>query len=141
MSITGQTNKLDLNASIEAARAGEAERGFAVVASEIGNFAEQSKQTVVQIQNVTEKVTAAVENLSNDSKRLLEFVGTDVVSGYDMFDEVALAYNQDAEEIDALISDFSASSEELPASIDNVLTAMNEITNATNEGAKGDFCF
>lgn len=137
MEITNQTNLLALNASIEAARAGEAGRGFAVVATEIGGLAEQSKQTVTKIQGVTEEVTAAVGNLSRDAERLLEFVGNDVVASYDMFDEVANAYNHDAEEIDALISDFSATSEELLASIDGVLDAMDGIANATNEGAKG----
>lgn len=137
MEITNQTNLLALNASIEAARAGDAGRGFAVVATEIGGLAEQSKQTVAKIQGVTEEVTAAVGNLSRDAERLLEFVGNDVVSSYDMFDEVANAYNHDAEEIDALISDFSATSEELLASIDGVLDAMDGIANATNEGAKG----
>lgn len=137
MEITNQTNLLALNASIEAARAGEAGKGFAVVATEIGGLAEQSKQTVGKIQEVTESVTAAVENLSGDAERLLEFVATDVVASYDMFGEVAEVYNQDAQDIDALISDFSATSEQLLASIDGVLEAMDEIANATNEGAQG----
>lgn len=137
MEIANQTNLLALNASIEAARAGEAGKGFAVVATEIGGLAEQSKQAVTKIQNVTQKVTAAVENLSGDAQKLLDFVATDVVASYDMFDGVATAYNQDAENIDALICDFSATSEELLASIDSVLEAMNGIANATSEGAQG----
>lgn len=137
MEITEQTNLLALNASIEAARAGEAGRGFAVVATEIGGLAEQSKQAVSKIQSVTEEVTVAVANLSQDAERLLEFVATDVAASYDMFDGVAEAYSKDAEKIDSLISDFSATSEELLASIDSVLEAMDEIANATNEGAQG----
>ena len=137
MEITEQTNLLALNASIEAARAGEAGRGFAVVATEIGGLAEQSKQAVSKIQVVTEEVTAAVTNLSQDAERLLAFVATDVVASYDMFDGVADAYSKDAEKIDSLISDFSATSEELLASIDSVLNAMDEIANATTEGAQG----
>ncbi len=137
MEITEQTNLLALNASIEAARAGEAGRGFAVVASEIGGLAEQSKQAVTKIQSVTAEVTSAVDNLAGDATRLLEFVAKDVVTGYDMFDKVAEAYSKDAEEIDELISDFSATSQELLASIDGVLDAMDEIANATNEGAIG----
>lgn len=137
MEITNQTNLLALNASIEAARAGEAGKGFAVVATEIGGLADQSKQTVTKIQQVTQEVTAAVENLSKDAERLLEFVATDVVASYDMFGEVAEAYNKDAEDIDSLISDFSATSQELLASIDGVLDAMQGISTATNEGAQG----
>ncbi len=137
MEITNQTNLLALNASIEAARAGEAGKGFAVVATEIGGLADQSKQTVTQIQKVTEEVTSSVAQLSSDAEQLLAFVGNDVVASYDMFDAVADAYNQDAGKIDALISDFSATSEELLASIDGVLDAMEGIATATNEGAKG----
>ena len=137
MEITNQTNLLALNASIEAARAGEAGKGFAVVATEIGGLADQSKQTVAQIQKVTEKVTSSVAQLSSDAEQLLAFVGNDVVASYDTFDEVADAYNQDAGKIDALISDFSATSEELLASIDGVLDAMEGMATATNEGAKG----
>ena len=137
MEITNQTNLLALNVSIEAARAGEAGKGFAVVATEIGGLADQSKQTVAQIQKVTEEVTSSVAQLSSDAEQLLTFVGNDVVASYDMFDEAADAYNQDAGKIDALISDFSATSEELLASIDGVLDAMEGIATATNEGAKG----
>lgn len=137
MEITSQTNLLALNASIEAARAGDAGRGFAVVATEIGGLAEQSKDAVVKIQQVTEAVTSSVERLSKDAQELLEFVGGDVVASYDMFDKVADAYNQDAKYIDMLISDFSATSEELLASIDGVLSSMDGIATATNEGAKG----
>ena len=137
MAITNQTNLLALNASIEAARAGESGKGFAVVASEIGNLAEQSKNTVSQIQDVTEKVTAAVTNLAKDSERLLTFVGTDVAESYDMFEEIANVYNKDAEDVNNLIIDFSATSEELLASIDGILSAINEISRATSEGAMG----
>ena len=51
------------------------------------------------------------------------------------FDAVADAYNQDAGKIDALISDFSATSEELLASIDGCWMRWR-IATATNEGAK-----
>ena len=46
---------------IEAARAGEAGKGFSVVADEIGKLAEQSKETILQIQAVTSEVMGAVK--------------------------------------------------------------------------------
>ena len=137
MDITGQTNLLALNASIEAARAGEAGKGFAVVAHEIRVLAEQSKAAVAHIQEVTGNVTAAVENLANDAERLLEFVGNDVVESLGGFAEMANSYNSDAANVDSLVTDFSASSEQLLASINGVMDAISDVSKTATEGATG----
>ena len=135
--IADQTTLLSLNASIEAARAGEAGKGFAVVADEIRALAEQSESTVDHIQEVTESVTAAVKNLTTDSNRLLNFVENDVSESFDGFGKLADAYNNDAGYIDGLVTDFSATSEQLLASIEGVVTTINGVATATNEGAQG----
>ena len=137
MDITGQTNLLALNASIEAARAGEAGKGFAVVSDEIRVLAEQSKAAVAHIQEVTGNVTAAVENLANDAERLLEFVGNDVVESLGGFAEMANSYNSDAANVDSLVTDFSASSEQLLASINGVMDAISDVSKTATEGATG----
>lgn len=137
MEITGQTNLLALNASIEAARAGEAGKGFAVVADEIRVLAEQSKAAVVHIQDVTKNVVESVTNLADGAKKLLEFVGTDVVDSFAGFSDMADSYSNDAGSIEALVTDFSASSEQLLASINGVMDAIGEVSKAATEGATG----
>ena len=137
MEITGQTNLLALNASIEAARAGEAGKGFAVVADEIRVLAEQSKAAVVHIQDVTKNVVESVTNLADGAKKLLEFVGNDVVDSFAGFSDMADSYSNDAGSIDALVTDFSASSEQLLASINGVMDAIGEVSKAATEGATG----
>ncbi len=137
MDITEQTNLLSLNASIEAARAGEAGKGFAVVADEIRNLAEQSKNTVENIQRITEEVTNAVSELSGDAQRLLDFVSVNVTENFRNFLTVTDEYNGDAAYVDELVTDFSAISEELLASIDNVLQAIEGVSKASMEGAQG----
>ena len=137
MGITAQTNLLALNASIEAARAGEAGKGFAVVAEQIRVLAEQSKETVSHIQEVTQSVVGAVDNLAGDSARLLEFVGTDVVQNLEDFSQMADSYNDDAQKVDELVTDFSASSEELLASISGVMNGIGDVSKAASEGASG----
>ncbi|WP_099468434.1 methyl-accepting chemotaxis protein [Konateibacter massiliensis] len=137
MSITQQTNLLALNASIEAARAGEAGKGFAVVAGEIGSLAEQSRSAVGRIQEVTTGVTASVDRLANDSVKLLDFVANDVTTAFDMFDYVSDSYSKDASFVDELVTDFSATSEELLASIEGVLKSIEDIGIASQEVATG----
>ena len=131
LAITGQTNLLALNASIEAGK------GFAVVAEEIRVLAEQSKDAVANIQAVTENVDNAVGNLTKDSNRLLNFVDTDIVKSFDEFEKMADDYNMDASKINDLVSDFSATSEELVASISNITEAIDGITSASNDSAAG----
>lgn len=70
--IAEQTNLLSLNASIEAARAGEAGKGFAVVAEEIGKLAQQSDDTVGQITNIIEELTANSEKSMDIMKQMSE---------------------------------------------------------------------
>jgi methyl-accepting chemotaxis protein len=137
MQITEQTNLLALNAAIEAARASEAGRGFSVVSDEIRKLAEQSKGTAIQIRDVTSRVTLSVDNLTSSSNGLLTYVSSDVVNDYKVMLDVADKYSQDAKFVDELVTDFSATSEELLASIQNILAAIDGVAKAANEGAIG----
>ncbi|MEY8390714.1 methyl-accepting chemotaxis protein [Lachnospiraceae bacterium] len=137
MNVVSQTNLLSLNASIEAARAGEAGKGFAVVAGEIGDLAEQSRQTVMKIQEVTQEVTEAVENLSSNARKLLDFVVKDVTADYEGFLTIGEQYNQDGASVDELMSEFSDIAQELFNNMEGIKNSMSDISKAAEEGAEG----
>ncbi len=137
LTITEQTNLLALNAAIEAARAGEAGKGFAVVADEIRKLAEDSTNMVNRIQEVTNIILEAVNSLSQSSSEILEFIDKKVLIDYDTLVESSEKYSEDSLSIDSMVADFSATSEELLASVQNMVKAIEEIAGFANEEAQG----
>ncbi|MFD2116420.1 methyl-accepting chemotaxis protein [Paenibacillus yanchengensis] len=64
-SIMQQTNILSLNAAIEATRAGAAGRGFMVVADEIRQLADQSRQSIGVVAQITETIQQEIDETVN----------------------------------------------------------------------------
>lgn len=73
--ISSSTNLLALNASIEAARAGEAGKGFAVVATEIGNLANNTQESLKDVQAVIERVQQNVADITAQVEENSEKLG------------------------------------------------------------------
>jgi methyl-accepting chemotaxis protein len=137
LEIASQTNLLALNASIEAARAGEQGKGFSVVANEIRKLAEDSEEAVVAIQDVTKQVIEAVNNLSMQSERSIQFIDESVVSDYKIMVDIGEQYYSDAESMKRLVSIIVDSVERLSQSMDAITHSISEIAAANNNSAEG----
>ena len=126
--IATQTNLIALNAAIEAARAGEAGRGFAVVADEVRNLAENSQVTVDKIQEVIDEVVGSVMELKDSAGKLLNFMKEHVIGDYHMMVDTAEQYQKDAAFFDGVASDLGDASEQMGASVKEMLESLQAVT-------------
>src|SRR5690606_16708736 len=76
-------------------------------------------------------------NLSDNANNLLTFVSNDVANDYKHMQNVGNKYSDDAKFIKDLIIEFSATSEELLASIENMTNTIEGVSIAANESAIG----
>ncbi len=131
--IASQTNLIALNAAIEAARAGEAGRGFAVVADEVRNLAENSQVTVDKIQNVIDEVVDSVMELKDSAGKLLAFMKDHVIGDYHTMVDTAEQYQKDAAFFDGIASDLGSASEQMGASVEEMLASIHTVTDLNSE--------
>ena len=146
--IADQTSLLALNASIESARAGEAGKGFAVVASEIQKLASQSDEAAGEIKQIIEKLKQESEKTveeMNSTKLLINEQVVKLNATRDSFVDVSDGINVSRQETAAIeinagscddarqqvndvIANLSAISEQNAASAEETTASMQELT-------------
>ncbi|MNZ73064.1 Methyl-accepting chemotaxis protein McpC [compost metagenome] len=136
--VTKQTNILSLNATIEAARAGAAGKGFMVVADEIRKLADQSRQSIDVVGQITEKIRSEIDEtvlvLSDAYPLFQEQIGS-VKEANQIFLSVQGQMGQFVERLDLVtdsISQLDQSQSVLAEAMTNV-SAVAEESSATSE--------
>ena len=137
MSISSQTSLLALNASIEAARAGDAGRGFAVVATEIGNLANQTSQTVGDINNIVKEVNVAVSGMAASLQETMDFLENVVLKDYADFEKVSEQYEEDADQFEKSMTNIGDGISNLADSIDDIVHALEGINTIVGDSTVG----
>jgi len=118
--IAEQTNMLSLNAAIEAARAGESGKGFAVVAEEVRKLAEQSADTVKQINQI-------ISQIKQKTKDVLDEVSKGQTAVQDG-GVIAKTVNQSFEVIEASFGEIDRNIEDEISRIGNIADLFSRIS-------------
>lgn len=119
--IAFQTNLLALNAAVEAARAGQHGRGFAVVATEVQNLASRASRAA---RETSDLIDGAAKHVDSGVEISMQTSQT--------FDKIA----QDIMRMTKYVQDISAASEEQTRAVDQINTAISNISDTTRQNSQ-----
>jgi methyl-accepting chemotaxis protein len=131
-----QSNLLAVNASIEASKAGEHGKGFAVVAQEVKSLAEQSKQATAQVRSILNDIQRATSQAVLATEQGSKSVEAGVKQSASAGDAIKMLAESIAEAAQAA-TQISASSQQQLIGIEQVISAMNNIRQASEQNVTG----
>jgi methyl-accepting chemotaxis protein len=141
--IVFQTKLLSFNASVEAARAGEHGKGFAVVAEEVGNLARMSGNAATEISQLLDSSIKKVEEIVESTRSRVQGLMTEsksrVESGTKIAHECHESLNHiltSVKEVDGMVSEISAASQEQSQGVAEINKAMNQLDEATQQNSQ-----
>ena len=107
------------------------------MADEIRMLADNSRNTANSIQQISNDVISAVENLSHISDKFIDFITNEVLEDYDKFVEASIEYLKDADTMEDMMNSFTDCSTVLKSTTSVVNQRINEISSAIdNETSK-----
>ena len=127
--VANQTNLLALNAAIEAARVGDNGKGFAVVAGEVRKLSQQTKESIVNVNGVSNNIRgealATKEAIKDLEMAVEKFIGGTA--------EVAETMNENANHLKTSVEQLTENNKGidlLSESIDHLAVLSNDLTHS-----------
>lgn len=135
--ITMKTRLLSFNASVEAGRAGQAGLGFSVVANEIGELAQQTKESNLEIGECTDQLKKLMHEaviVIRETKTLATEGRNEVNTSYEAFKNVAVEMSKLKDVMINIAGSTKEQSEATREVEDNIQSIMN-LSNKTTVAA------
>jgi len=127
-----QSRLLAVNASIEAVKAGEHGKGFAVVAQEVRSLAEQSKEATSKVKRILDDIQKATSEAVMKTEQGSKAVESGVKQSTETGEAIEKLANRVAEAAQAT-TQIAVSSQEQLVGMDQVVSAMESINQASNQ--------
>ena len=83
-------------------------------------------------------MTGSVQNLSDGAFDLLKFMDEKVGKDYELINETAIRYQEDADYVNEFAKKSNTASQDLIRAVETMNQSMEEIAKATHEGAVGN---
>jgi archaellum component FlaC len=131
-----QTNMLALKAAVEAARAGEQGKGFGVVAGEIRKLADESKKSAQKINDLASDIQSSI----NRTVMVTDLGTKTATEGIQLAENTAATFVGVADAVSNVFlnsQQISSSTKRQATAIQQVLGAMNSISQGSQESAVG----
>ncbi|HEX7714162.1 MAG TPA: methyl-accepting chemotaxis protein [Bacillota bacterium] len=134
-SISKEINLLSLNASIEAARAGEFGKGFTVVATRVRKLAEETKQALDNVNEITKKIAGSIDSAETESRNAGEVLETTIQSINTMTEKFSAIVDELNSSI-PLLKEVGAFLSSQSAMVNQVGTKITEATSFSKESTQ-----
>ncbi|NGZ77110.1 methyl-accepting chemotaxis protein [Saccharibacillus alkalitolerans] len=137
--IVKQTQILSLNAAIEASRAGEAGKGFAVVAGEMGGLAQQSKDSIQEIESILTSFVVQVDRMNEHFEanrtdvRQQELQISECLEAFEAVRGISMQIEELAGRLDRRTADMQDARREVEQHMNDIASATEQTSAMTEE--------